>query len=383
MSPPDDKKPSDKKNPWDRGDSHQSNRPWGGGSGGGDPPPELDELLRRARANLQQVMPGGMDSGGIIGLLVLAVAILWLASGLYIITPGEQGVIQRFGAFTRTQLHEGLGYHLPWPVESVSKVNVSEVRRVEIGFTKQKASYGQTQDVPNESLMLTSDLNIISIDLVVLWNIKSAEDYKFNIADPDNTIKKVAESAIREVVGQTEMFPIMTADREKVVQRTRDIMAKMLDQYKSGVNISQVTMQEAEVHPDVQDDFQKVQSAKQEASNAENLAGVYRQTIIPKARGEAFQIEQEAKAYKQTVIDKATGDASRFTAVYTAYLTGPEVTKKRMYLETMEDILKNAQKTIVDSNGKGGSGVIPYLSLDSIKPAAASDDSSANSNVTR
>ncbi len=211
MSPPDDKKPSDKKNPWDRGENHQSNRPWGsgGGSGGGDPPPELDELLRRAHANLKQVMPGGMEGGGIIGLLVLAVVILWLASGLYIITPGEHGVVQRFGAFSRTQTHEGLGYHLPWPVETVTKVSVSEVQSTEVGFTQsgQGRSYNQKQDVPEERLMLTSDRNIISIDLVVQWNIKSAEDYLFNIADPRKTIKKVAESAIREVVGQTENVP--------------------------------------------------------------------------------------------------------------------------------------------------------------------------------
>jgi modulator of FtsH protease HflK len=380
MSPPDDKKPSDKKNPWDRGDNRQPNRPWGGGSGGGDPPPELDELLRRARANLQQVMPGGLDGGGVIGLLVLAVVILWLASGLYIITPGQQGVVQRFGAYSRTQLHEGLGYHLPWPVEAVTKVSVTELRQMPIGYIEQRGQgYAQRQEVPEESLMLTSDRNIVSIGFVVQWNIKSAEDYLFNIADPDSTIKKVAESAIREVVGQTEMFQIITTNREEVAQRTRDLMTKMLDEYKSGVNVSGVLIKEAIVHPDVHDAFQDVQSAKQDASNAENLAGVYRQGIIPKAKGDAFKIGQESKAYKQSQIAKATGDAARFTAVYTAYLAGPEVTKKRMYLETMEDVLKNAQKTIVDSNGKAGSGVIPYLSLDSIKPAA-SDEPSPSSN---
>ncbi len=156
-------------------------------------------------------------------------------------------------------------------------------------------------------------------------------------------------------------------------------MIKMLDEYKSGVNISNVLIQEAEVHPDVQEAFQDVQSAKQDASKKENDAGVYRQNLLPNAQGQAIKIQQDADAYKSQVIAIATGDASRFSAVYTAYLAGPEVTRKRMYLETMEDVLRNAQKTIVDSNGKSGSGVIPYLSLDSIKPSAASDDSSANS----
>jgi membrane protease subunit HflK len=233
--------------------------------------------------------------------------------------------------------------------------------------------------------MLTSDRNIISIDFVVQWNIKSAEDYLFNIADPDVTIKKVAESAIREVVGQTEMFPIITTNRDEVAQRTRDLMVKMLDQYKSGVAISQVLIQEAEVHPDVQEAFQDVQSAKQDASKKENDAGVYRQNLLPNAQGQAIKLRQDAEAYKAQVIAIATGDASRFTAVYTGYQAGPEVTKKRMYIETMEDVLRNAQKMIVENNGKGGEGVIPYMSLDSLKPAAggSSDDgSSGNGSVS-
>lgn len=388
MSPPDDqgKKP---RNPWDRGDSRQSGgrNPWGGTGGGGhgsEPPPELDELLRRARQNLHDVLPGGMDGGGLFGLLILAAAVLWLASGLYIITPGENGVIQRFGAYSRTQTSEGLGFHLPWPVEKLTKVSVSEVRSTEVGFRQgdrsSRGGYTQRQDVPEESLMLTSDRNIISIDLVVQWNIKSAEDYLFNIADPDSTIKKVAESAIREVVGQTEMFPIITTNREQVAQRTRDLMVKMLDQYKSGVNISNVLIQEAEVHPDVQEAFQDVQSAKQDASKVENDAGVYRQNLLPNAQGQAIKIKQDADAYKAKVTAIATGDAARFNAMYTAYLAGPDVTKRRMYIETMEDVLKSAQKIIIQNGGKGSESVVPYMSLDGLKPAAGGSDDSSNSN---
>jgi modulator of FtsH protease HflK len=380
MSPTDDhgKKP---KNPWDRGDSQQGGgrNPWGGGGQGGEPPPELDELLRRARHNLSQVMPGGMKGGDMLAMGLAAIVFLWLASGFFIVTPGEHGVIQRFGAFNRPQTTEGWGYHLPWPVESVTKVSVSEVRQMPIGFIEQHGQgYTQRQSVPDESLMLTADRNIISIGFVVQWNIKSAEEYLFNIADPENTIKKVAESAIREVVGQTEMFAIITTNREEVAQRTRELMVKMLDEYKSGVNVSAVLIKEAIVHPDVHDAFQDVQSAKQDASNLENQAGVYKQGILPQAEGNASKIRQEAEAYKTAAINKAKGDADRFNEIYSAYQAAPDVTKKRMYIETMENVLENAQKIIVDSNTAKGGGVIPFMSLDNIKPSAGASDDSQN-----
>lgn len=364
-----------KKNPWGQGNNNnQSSRPpWGGGNYGGEPPPDLDEVLRRAQANLRQVMPGGMDGGKMLGLALLAVAALWLASGLYIIVPGQHGVVQRFGEWSATAADEGLHYHLPWPVETVAKVNVTEVRRMSIGFSESigRGSMGAKQDIAEESLMLTSDANIVDIDLEVHWNVKSAEDFLFNIRDQENTIKKVAESAIREVVGQTQMFPIITTSRDAVASRAREIMSRNLDEYKSGVNITQVLIREAEVHPDVQEAFQDVQSAKQDAFDVQNRAGAYREDIIPKARGAAIKMLQEAQAYKQSAIARATGDAERFNAVYEAYQTGQDVTKKRIYIETMEDVLKNAQKIILDE--KSGSGVVPYLPLNELKPAAGNE----------
>jgi len=360
-----------KKNPWGQGsNSNQGNRPpWGGGSYGGEPPPDLDEMLRRAQANLRQVMPGGLGGGKILGLALAAVAALWLASGLYIIVPGQHGVVQRFGEWSNTAADEGLHYHLPWPIERVTKVNVTEVRRMSIGFTEStgRGGVGLKQDIAEESLMLTSDANIVNIDLEVHWNVKSAEDFLFNIQDQENTIKKVAESAIREVVGQTQMFPIITTSRDAVADRAREIMSQNLDEYKSGVNITQVLIREAEVHPDVQEAFQDVQSAKQDAFDVQNRAGAYREDIIPKARGAAIKMMQEAQAYKQSAIARATGDAERFNSVYEAYQTGQDVTKKRIYIETMEDVLKNAQKIILDE--KGGTGVVPYLPLNELKPS--------------
>lgn len=346
-----------------------------GGFGGGGQPPDIDEVLRRAQENFRQVMPGGFGFGKFLVLGIALVAVLWLASGFYIVQPGRQAVVQRFGDWTRTQVQEGLDYHMPWPIERQTTVNVSEVRRMEIGFAERMTTHGETmkQDIPEESLMLTSDANIVDLDLVVLWNIRSAEDYLFKIRDQENTIKKVAESAIREVVGQTRMFPIITREREEVAKRAKELMTEMLDDYESGVNIRQVLIQQAEVHPDVQNAFQDVQSANQDAIDVQNRAQAYREDIIPKARGQAIQMKQEAEAYRQSTIARAEGDAERFESVYEAYLTGKNVTRERMYIETMENVLKNAEKTLLDSSA--GGGAVPYLPLDAARRTRSSSGS--------
>lgn len=374
-----DKDGGKKKNPWGQNDNTGGPKsPWGsGGNGGGHggghgPQPDIDEVLRQAQDNLRQFMPGGMSSGKFLILGFLLVAGLWLASGFYIIEPGHHGVIQRFGAWERTQTTEGLGYHAPWPIENVSVLNVANVREMNIGFIDISSRSGQVKrDIAEESLMLTSDRNIVDLDLTVQWNIKSSEDYLFNIWNPEDTLKKVAQSAIREVVGQTEMFPIITRDRAKVADRAREIMIQNLDDYKSGINITQVLIQEAEVHPDVQDAFQDVQSAKQDADDVQNRAEAYREDILPKARGQSIKMVQEAEAYKQSVVARATGDAERFNSVYEAYKSGKDVTRKRIYLETMESVLQNAQKIILDESADG-SGVVPYLPLNELKPASSS-----------
>jgi membrane protease subunit HflK len=360
------------KNPWNRGSGGggRPGNPWGvPPPGGGDIPPDLEDMIRKAQKNLYEVFPGGFRGGGIALMFLIATIMLWLTSGFYIIQPGMHGVIQRFGAWDRTQSEEGLGYHLPWPVEQITKVNVSNVREMKIGFADVAArGVSQKRDLPEESLMLTSDYNIVDLDLVVQWDIKSAEDFLFNINDQENTVKKVAESAIREVVGQTDMFQIITTEREQVADKAEEIMRANLDDYKSGVNIKNVLIQAAEVHPDVQDAFQDVQSAKQDAENVQNQAEAYREDILPRARGEAIKLRQEAEGYRQSIIAKAQGDAERFNSVYQAYLTGQDVTKRRIYIETMEEVFKNAQKVILDEGaGQKGSGVVPYLPLDALK----------------
>ena len=263
---------------------------------------------------------------------------------------------------------------MPFPVEVLSKVKVNEIRRMNIGFlergTTRSGVSGAITDVAEESQMLTSDRNIVDLDMVIQWNIKSAEDYLFEIEDQENTIKKVAESAIREVVGQTNMFPIITTERTSVADRTKLIIQKNLDEYNSGVNITQVLIQQAEVHPDVQAAFQDVQSAKQDADDVQNRAQAYREDILPKARGAAIQMLQEAQGYEQSVTARANGDADRFNSVLEAYQTGKDVTRQRMYLETMENVLQHAQKIILDENNGNGGGVVPYLPLNELKPAA-------------
>jgi membrane protease subunit HflK len=365
-----------RKNPWGNGDGGGRKNPWGEHGGGGRGPggpdqPDLDEMLRRMQEGMKDFLPGNMGGGKVIGLAALVVAALWLSSGFFIVQPGENAVIQRFGAWDRTKDTEGLGYHLPAPVETASKVNVNEIRKMNIGFIERfaRSGAGTKQDLPEESLMLTSDRNIVDLDMVIQWNIVSAEDFLFNIQDQENTIKKVAESAIREVVGQTRMFPIITTERDIVAQNVRDIIQKNLDEYSSGVNITQILIRQAEVHPDVQDAFQDVQSAKQDAEDVQNRAQAYREDILPKARGAAIQLVQEAQAYKQSTVARATGDADRFNSVYQAYLTGKDVTKERIYIETMESVLRNAQKIILDQNGK--QGVVPYLPLNELQRGTA------------
>ncbi len=366
-----------RKNPWgndnkDRNDGPRS--PWGGGGQGGgggnnNEPPDLDDLIRKAQDGVRDALPFNLGPGAVLGVAIIILLAIWLASGLYIVNPGEHGVVQRFGKWTHTKTEEGLGYRLPFPIETVQKVNVTELRKMEIGQTVQRTSSrnnsNRNASTTNESLMLTSDRNIVELQMDLQWNIKSAEDYLFNIKDPDHTIKKVTESAIREVVGQTDMFPIITSGRAILANKTKEIIQRNLDEYQSGVNILQVLIQKAEVHPQVQSAFQDVQSAKQDAEDTENKAQAYREDILPRARGKAIELKQEAEAYRQSQIAKAEGDADRFNAVYKAYLSGKDVTKERIFIETMENVFQNAQKIILDNND-GNQGVVPYLPLNEL-----------------
>jgi membrane protease subunit HflK len=350
---------TDKKNPWGNAPQRptNNNKP----SGGGGDIPDIDELIRKAKDNFNL---GGEDGSGktiIFGMII--VTLLWLGSGFYRVLPNENAVIQRFGELSRTQTEPGMGYHMPWPVEALTKVNVTEDRRLTIGFT----GGGRTErDVSEESQMLTSDANIVDIDVVVIWNIANAHDFIFNIKDQEDTIKRVAESTTREVVGQTELQPLITTGRENVARRIQTLTQDTLDAYGSGVAVKQVLIQDATVHPQVMEAFDDVVAAGQDAERFQNEATIYKNDILPRARGEAIRMIQEAEGYKQSRIARAEGEAERFNQLYDAYIGGRDVTRERIYIETMEEIMSKADKTIIDQE-RGGQGVLPYLPLNTKK----------------
>ena len=286
------------------------------------------------------------------------IALLWLASGFYQVQPNEEGVVLRFGAYSETTT-PGLHYHLPYPIENVIKVNITQERSINLGVQEPQNISANTF---TESHMLTGDENIVDINLTVVWKIKNAKDYLFNMRSPDITVRVAAQSVLREIVGQSEMQPIITGDRGKVEDETKEELQKVLDEFGSGVEIVRVKLQKADPPKQVVDAFNEVQRAKADMERFKNEAEAYRNEVLPKARGEAAKRLQEAQAYKEAVVNKAQGDTERFISIYNAYKQGKEVTAKRLYLETMENVLANSKKVILDPSAKGGN-VLPILPL--------------------
>lgn len=371
--------PWDNKGGWQSGGGGGGRGPWGQGPrgpGGGPQPPDLEDLLRRGQERVRSLMPGGGAFGN-RGLLVLALVIVtaWLLSGFYRVESDEQGVVLRFGSWVKTT-QPGLNYRLPWPVESVITPKVTRVNREEVGFRsggEGAARQAAQRDVAEESLMLTGDENIVDIDFAVLWVIKDAGQFLFNIENPPATIKAVAESAMREVVGKNQIQRILTEGRQPVEQATRDLMQTILDQYQAGVQITQVNLQKVDPPAAVIDAFRDVQSAQADRERQQNEAEAYRNDIIPRARGEAQRLVQQAEAYKQEVVSLAQGEAARFISVYNEFKVAKDVTAKRLYLETMEQVLRGMNKIVIDTP-RGAPGVVPYLPLPELqkrKPEAA------------
>ncbi len=354
--------------PWQSNNGGGGGRnPWGQRPGGGGPqPPNLDDLLRKSQEQLRSVLPGGL--GGKRGV-ILALAIIvgiWGISGFYIVEPDEQGVVMRFGRWIDTTPN-GWHYHLPSPIETVLTPKVTRENTIEIGFrtgTDARRS-AVTRDVSEESLMLTGDENIIDIHFVVNWVIKDAGEYLFNIQTPEVTIKVVAESAMREIIGKTEIQTALTEGREQVELATKELMQATLDDYASGMLVTRVKMQKVDPPSQVISYFRDVQAARADLERQRNEAEAYANDIIPRARGNAEQMKQQAEAYKQQVVARAEGEAARFLSVYNQYKVAKEVTEKRIYLETMEKIMSGMTKVIIDSGT--GSGVVPYLPLPELR----------------
>ncbi len=352
--------------------------PWGrppGSGGGGPQAPDIEELLRKSQDRLRKMMPGGFGSGKGVILVGVVLVGLWLASGIYRVLPDEMGVVLRFGEFVY-KANPGLRYHLPAPIETVFTPKVTRVNRIEIGYRSASGDNrrGATADreLPDESLMLTGDENIIDIDFTVFWVIKDPVEYLFRIRDPESTVKKAAESAMREVIGRTELQPALTEARQQIETSTLSLLQTMLDAYQTGVQVTQVQLQKADPPAPVIDAFNDVQRARSDRERLRNEAEAYRNDIIPRARGDAERLNQESQAYREQVVSLANGDASRFTAIYQAYSQAKEVVSRRMYLETMEQVLRGVNKVIVDTPA-GAQGVIPYLPLPQLthSPAAA------------
>ena len=350
--------------------------PWGSGpTGGGAQPPDLDEILRKGQEKFKSMMPGGIGTGKGIALIVLILLGVWGFSGFYRVQPGEQGVELLFGKFIK-QTQAGLHYWPPSPMGDVITPNVERTNEITVGFrgTGSGSRTSVARDVPEESLMLTGDQNIIDIDFVVQWRIKSAKDFLFNIRDPAATVKLAAESSIREVVGQTPLEDALAAKRTEVETKTQILLQQILDSYGAGVFVVDVKMQKVEPPKAVIDAFDDVQRARQDKEREQNEADAYANDILPKAQGEAARLVQEATAYREQLIKEAEGEAKRFLSVYEAYKGNKAVTTKRLYLERMQEVLKDANKIIINNN-KGGQGVVPYLPLPEIQKRSSGGQS--------
>lgn len=369
-------KPGNNPGPWGQGPS--------GSGGGGQTPPDLEDLLRRGQDRLRQAMPGGgFGAGGIVAIVAL-VALGWFATGVYTVQPNEAGIETTFGKFTE-RTNSGLNYNWPSPIGSVTKLRVTDRNSTDIGFITRedpRRPNNTTQvDVNEESLMLTGDENIADVKFRVIWQIDPArpEDYAFNVRAPRETVKAVSESVMREIVGRTQIQRILTAERKLIEPAAQDLTQKVLNEYKAGVLILQVQLLSVDPPEQVISAFRDVTAAQQDLERMRNEAEAYANRVVPEARGSAARILQEAEAYREQTVAEARGQASRFDQVYEQYRNAPEVTRERMYIETMERVLAGSNKVIVDQNGQG---VVPYLPLEQLQGGQNQQPQASQSRTT-
>jgi modulator of FtsH protease HflK len=355
--------------PWSSG----PRGPWGSGPQPQGPrPPDLEDFLRRSQDRLRHFLPGNFGGRG-VALIAIAVVLLWGFSGFFRVEPDEVGVVLRFGKFVR-EVPPGLNYHLPYPIETALTPPALRVNKTDVGM--RMGANGET-DVPEESLMLTGDENIVDVDFSVLWKVKPSGvgDYLFNVQNPEGTVKAVAESAMREVIGHSNIQPVLTGARQTIETAVQELMQRTLDSYHAGILVQQVQLQKVDPPAEVIDSFRDVQAAQSDLERLQNEAQTYANRVVPEARGRAARIIQDAEAYRAQVVANAKGQSSRFLQIYDQYKKAPDVTRQRMYLETMERILSGTDKTIIDT-GAQGPGVVPYLPLSQIgkppsEPAAS------------
>jgi len=339
--------------------------------GGQQGPPDLDEIVRNIQNKFSRLFGGGKGGGPGLGLgrlggiglggIVIVVIGLWLFSGFYIVKQAENGVVLQFG-----KLHEvttpGLNWHKPFPIERVNKINVQNVFSMEVGYRTNERT-GRVSHVPREALMLTEDENIVDIEFAVQYRISDAAAYWFNVEQPEVTIAQATESAIREIVGKSTLDYVITDGRVDVANRTQQLLQNILDRYETGILITTAKMQKAQPPEQVKAAFDDAVKAREDEQRFKNEAEAYANDILPRARGKAARLVQEGEGYKASVIARADGDARRFTQIAREYAKAPDITRERLYLETMEAVLSNSTKVFIDQ--KGGNNIL-YLPLDKI-----------------
>jgi membrane protease subunit HflK len=360
--------------PWN---NQSGGGPWGGGGNSGGPwgqgprgpsgpqgsPPDLEEIIRRGQDRLRQALPGGGGSSPALAILIVVVLVgFWLFQAVYTVQPDQLAVELRFGQPKQQLSEPGLHFHW-WPVETVEKVSVAE-KLIQIGESRSGTSTG---------LMLSGDQNIVDVTFSVAYEVSDPAAFLFNVADPEEMVRQVAESAMREVVGRRPAEDIFRDDREGIATEVRAITQQTLDQYKSGLTINAVSIEDAAPPREVADAFDEVQRAEQDEDRFVEEANRYSNEQLGKARGEAAAIRESAAAYKDRVVQEAQGRAKRFISVYEEYAKAPLITRERLYLETMEGVLRDTDKVIVDS--KAGAGVVPYLPLPELQSAPSKGSS--------
>ncbi|MCG2633420.1 MAG: FtsH protease activity modulator HflK [Gammaproteobacteria bacterium] len=346
---------------WDKPDGNDSRDPWRRREPGG--PPDLDELLGKLQDKLKGLFGGGQKVPG-AGLIFAILAVLfglWMASGLYKVNEGERGVVLRFGQYQSTAT-PGLRWHWPYPVEGVEMVNIGRVRTVEVGY-RSSARARTSASVPGESLMLTKDENIIDLKFAVQYKVFDPKSYLFNVREPDATLHQATESAVREVVGKNKMEHVLTGGREQVANEVQTLLSSILDRYEAGLLVTAVNMQDAQPPEEVQEAFSDAVKAREDEERQKNEAEAYRNDVLPRARGEAARLLAEASGYNAQVVAEATGDTERFNQVLTAYRRAPDVTRERLYIDSMESVLGDTPKVLMDTKGSGN---LLYLPLDQL-----------------
>lgn len=349
--------------------------PWGGSGNQG--PPDLDEVVKKLRGKFGGLFGGKGSSGGGngengggsgmgaagVGIIAAIVAVVWLASGIYIVDEGWRGVETRFGQYVRTTM-PGPHWHPPFPIGAVERVNVEQRRVAEIGY--QSISSNRSQKIPREALMLTQDENIVEVRLAVQYQVSDPMAYRFNFRDPDMTLKQVSESALREVVGKRRMDFVLTEGRTEVAQETGRLVSEAMERYNAGLHVVGVEIQDVQPPEQVQAAFEDAIMAREDEQRKINQANAYRNEVIPRAQGEAARIREEAQGYREQVVALAEGESSRFLAQLTEYQRAPDVTRQRLYLDALADIFGRTSKVMID----GGAGdPLLYLPLDRLRNA--------------